>query len=281
MQWPTLLKKSLFCSSEVVSLPGSLLNRDRFVKVDLARILQEPSDHVEMYLVFEKGENENYECLRIHTRLKSTPTNKYFWYQKRLPSSLERSDLIPCFRAFVNRLPKRSRPLDLTPWEAILSSSALHLNQKHSERNNIVSEQSHITLVFGSIAKLDRRPLFHLDRKTIQFFRLAKRLTIFSTQSGIYGLEMWKFHLLMESKAAAINVEQEMLAGEKIHFSVDRDTIGMIACSAGFIDAINVPIETVQELCLTEGEALSLRSRPRDKLKLFGIVPKDIVNQSP
>lgn len=280
VKWHKVLKEQLRNPDTMFQHPLRFIRRQQFVMVDLATVLKQTPEHMEMYLAIEERTYSSYCFLRIHSSLSHfVPGAKYFWYEKRLPDFLETADIIPWFIATVDRVPKKAKPSDLQPWLDRLLHYEPDLCYSPYTPNRSQTEKPKITLVFGPVNKVGYRYLYHLRRENISLIRKCDRLTIVGPiQYGFAdGKELkldWEFHLLTENQAAAKKIEQEMITGKKLHFGLDLDIVGMIARSSYTVHAINVPVEMIREICLVEGQSLELDSNPRDKHKLFHIVPK-------
>src|ERR1051326_7147558 len=87
--------------------PFRFVPRDQFETVDLKRILNEPPEQTEIYLVAERRTYSSYDFLRIHSSLWYYHNGKkYLWFEKRLPDFVLKEDVLPWLRATIQRMPK-------------------------------------------------------------------------------------------------------------------------------------------------------------------------------
>jgi hypothetical protein len=80
------------------------------------------------------------------------------------------------------------------------------------------------------------------------------------------------FHLITLDAEAACAVENQILKGIRTHFGLDGQVLGMIVFNPITIHSLNVPVETIESLCLTLGQSLELRSKAREKIKTYDIL---------
>lgn len=232
-----------------------------------------------VYFATEKRSYREYDFLRIHPQQPVLgERSRCIWFEKRLPGGLHPEDLVPWFKATIERLPKKARPHDVGRWTRRLCDCEPDLlRDRESNEGKTWVEKAKIILVFGAIGKVGYRSLFHLERRDVaRIVRKGEIVTIAGKTRHRYAdgtcTELERvFHLLTLDDEAAVKIERELLHGNRIHFGLDGTLLGMICTSGGFIHAINAPLETIRKLCLKGNEVLTLESRPQEKHKLYYI----------
>lgn len=285
-KWNSSLKEQLRHPDTMFRQPFRFVGRDKFVTADLPTVLKENPERMEVYLAEEERTYANYCFLRIHSNLwHFAPEARHLWFEKRLPSGLQPEDVLPWFMATINRLPKRMQPSNPGTWVERLSLSDPKLSPQQLGKDQPWTKKPKVILVFGATHKVGYRSLFHLERsRIIRLTRNRELLTIIGQIQ--YGLRSdqalsWTFHLITADETAARHVEQEMIDGKTIHFGLDVNIVGMVARTDGVVHSINVPVDKVRSLCLTEGESLESPQGERNKHKIYQIVRSSTKSPSP
>lgn len=269
------LKEGLKQTDSIFQQPFRFVRRQEFATVDLATILKESPENMSVYLALEKGSYCEYMFLRIHS---SPPfigdKPRCLWYEKRLPDSLHTEDVLPWVVATFRRLPKKHRPPNVEPWTKRLLHFETQLAQPANGIDKAWIENPKITLVLGPTSKVGYRSLTHFERRDISHvIRQDEIVTVEGNErygSGETTFEIERtFHLLALDSTAAERVERQIISGEKVHFGLDGDILGIICCSGHVINAINAPMETIRRLCVAPGLDLRPVGGPRHKLKCY------------
>ncbi len=278
-KWYPILKEQLRHPNTMFQQPFHFVSRDKFVTVDLPTVLREDPERMEVYLAEEERTYTSYNFLRIHSSLwHFFPETQHLWFEKRLRSDLEAEDVLLWFKETIRLLPKKFRPPSLDTWKERFLRSQPEFSPVPSGENIPWASKPKVILVFGAAHRVGYRTPFHLERSKIRgLARSREILTIVAQiQWGHRANQAhdWTFHLITADKASAHRVEQEIIRGEKTHFGLDMNVIGMTAQTAGTVHSINVPIEKVRELCLKNGESLENALNPRNKHKVYYVVSK-------
>jgi len=275
-KWNPILKEQLQHPDKMFQHPFRFVGREKFLTTDLPTVLNENPERMDLYLADDEGSYTDYCVLRIHSSLLHfIPEAQHLWFEKRLPSELQIEDILPWFMATIRRLPKKSQPSNIQKWQERLLRNEPKLVPPTSGKNKPWASKPKVILVFGATHKVGYRSLFHLERPKID--RIVRQQEILTVSATIqYGNKPeqahdWTFYLLTSDEAAACRVEQEIIVGEKIHFGLDQDIIGMVARAGHVIHVINVSIERVSDLCLKDNEALENILDPRNKHKVYCI----------
>jgi hypothetical protein len=253
--------------------PFRFVPRDQFETVDLKRILNEPPEQTEIYLVAERRTYSSYDFLRIHSSLWYYHNGKkYLWFEKRLPDFVLKEDVLPWLRATIQRMPKRSRPKNVELWEEKLVRSQPDLSPSSLPATTVWNERPRIVVVFGPVRKVGYRDLYHIPRNdTFQLIRTGEILKIKCNVDDFPSKDIWTFIFVMDDPAAAEKVEREILWGNRIHFGLDRDIVGIVSLRYGAIHSINVAEKDLRELCSLGEVPLRLITRPIQKHKVYFI----------
>lgn len=270
------LKGYLQTPSRFFVSPFRFQARRNFMSVDLRTILQQDPQTIDVYVAREERKLGPSWFLRLHSSLSSfKPHDQFLWYEKRIPWRLHSEDILPWFLATIRRLPKKAQPVDLSPWKnQFLQYEDETLVQK-SDAKMRWTERPKVILVFGAEQLVGYRGLFHLERQNIGCIQRHHEVVTVVGQTKYYELvEHWRFHLLTEDESAAQKIESQLLAGERIHFGLDGQIVGMIAHKhkVGRVYAINVLEDRIHKLCLRQGQSLQLVSPPGAKRKLYDII---------
>lgn len=273
------LKHRLRKTEAVFPPPFHFAKRDEYTAVDLATILKENPETLSVYLAFEKRSYSHYYFLRIHSNPPFSGLQpRCLWFDKRLPIHLHTEDVLPWFVATIRRLPKKNQPSEIESWKKSLLRFEPQLAPPESGADKPWAGKPKVILVFGPTGKVGYRGMFHLERQDInRIVRQKDVLTITGKTRHSFAdhtsMEMERiFHLLAIDEDAAQRVERQILCGERTHFGLDGQILGMISHGAHVIQAINAPVEIVRRLCLEPGLGVSLTSDPREKHKVYCII---------
>jgi len=263
--WPELmncyqkLKEGLKKTETIFQEPFRFAGRREFVTVDLATILKEEAENLSVYLAVEKGSYCEYVFLRIHSSLPFFGDKpRCLWFEKRLPDSLHKEDVLPWMVATIRRLPKMYQPPDVDLWTKRLLSFEPQLSQPLTGADKPWVEKPDLVLVLGPTTKVGYRSLTHFERRDIShIIRQNDIVTIegkerYGWRDGTMEIDR-TFYLLSFDRAAAERVERRILSGERVHFGLDADVLGMVCRSGHVIHSMNVPVETVRRLCVERG----------------------------
>jgi hypothetical protein len=280
--WPRLmdcyenLKQGLKQTDTIFQEPFHFVRRQGFETVDLPTILKENPENLNVYLAIEKGSYSEYMHLRIHSSppfIGAKP--RCLWFEKRLSDNLHTEDVLPWFIATLHRLPKKHQPADVEPWAKRLLHFEPQLAPPTSGAEKPWPEKPDLILVLGPTAKVGYRSLTHFERRDIghvirkgDMVRVVGKERFHWRDNKTMEVER-TFHLLAFDEAAAERVEKRILSGERVHFGLDADVLGMICQNSSFIHAINAPEEIIRQLCVEPGLELRLISTPRGKLKTY------------
>jgi len=279
--WPELmncyekLKEGLKKPETIFQEPLRFAGRRKFVTVNLPTILKENPEALSVYLAAEKGSYSDYMFLRIHSSLPFFGHKpRCLWFEKRLPDSLHSEDVLPWMVATIRRLPKMCQPPDIEPWTKRLLHFEPDLSQHITGEDKPWLKKPDLVFVLGPTSKIGYRSLTHFERRDISHIvRQDDILTIegkerYGWRDGTMEIDR-TFYLIAFDGAAAERVERRILSGERVHFGLDADVLGMICRSGHVIHSMNVPVETVRRLCVEPGLDLRPLGRPRDKLKTY------------
>jgi len=282
MRYLDELKRKLNGTECLFPQPWRYLNRAEFVRVDFATILKEHPEAVGVYLSLEKGSYREYWFLRIHTKLPLFGAQpKALWFDKRLPDFLHTEDIVPWFRATIDRLPKKHRPLDADIWVTRILEFEPQLAGSVPGNDKTWTQRSKVVFVFGSVGKVGYRSMVHVERRDIK--RIVRHEDVVSLEGKVrhdFGdgtsLEFdHSFYLVGVDENSAGRIEQYLLRGERVHFGLDKDIFGMLSRSGESVHAINVSQARIQSLCVPPGFELRLTSRPNQKHKRYELISKN------
>jgi hypothetical protein len=270
------LKEELTRTDLVFQAPFRFVGRKQFITVDLPTILRENPENVSMYLAAEKGSY----CEYLHLRIHSSPPfigerPKCLWYEKRLPDNLHPEDVIPWFMATVDRLPRKHHPADIELWSKRLLHFEPQLAPPESGIGKPWLQKPDLVFVLGPTRKVGYRSLTHFERRDINRIVRDKEIVSVEGKERHHWKDnrttetSWTFHLLAFDEAAAERVEARLFNGERVHFGLDADVLGMICRSNHWIHAINAPEEVVRRLCVKPGLELRPVGSDRYKLKMY------------
>jgi hypothetical protein len=270
------LREELKRTDSVFQEPFRFIDRNGFTTVDLPSILRENPENMSIYLAVEKGAYCEYMHLRIHSGLPFIGAKpRCLWYEKRLIDNLRTVDVLPWFVATLDRLPKKHRPANLEPWKTRLLHFEPQFAPPESGFEKPWLQKPDLVFVLGPTAKVGYRSLTHFERRDISRVRGNNDIVTVEGKERHRWKDNttmetpWIFHLLAFDQAAAERVEKRILNGERVHFGLDADVLGMICRSEHWIHAINAPEETVRRLCVEPGLELRLVGPTRYKLKMF------------
>lgn len=250
--------------------------RRDFTPVDLRTILQQDPKTIDVYVVREERKLGPCWFLRMHSSLSSFKLrDQHLWFEKRIPWRLHDEDILPWFLATMRRLPKKAQPADLSSWQKRFLQYEDETSVRKVDVKMRWTERPKVILVFGAEQLIGYGGLFHLERQNIGCIQRHHEVVTVVGLTKYYELvEHWRFHLLTEDESAAQKIESELLAGERIHFGLDSQIVGMIAHKhkVGRVYAINVPEDRIHKLCLRQGQSLELVSPPSAKRKSYNII---------
>ena len=140
--------------------------------------------------------------------------------------------------------------------------------------------------MLGPTTKVGYRSLTHFERRDLSHvIRKSDIVTVDGKERYHWRdnrtMEIERtFHLLALDEGAAERVEKRILSGERVHFGLDADVLGMICRSNHVISAINAPEETIRRLCVEPGLELRLISTPRNRPRLRHLLASAKAEQS-
>ena len=283
------LKKHLLNPNHCFPPPLHFIPRKNFTRVDLRSILQEDPNRIDVYVIAEERRLGEDCFLRIHSSLSSVAQQeRYLWFEKRMPWRLHREDILPWFLATINRLPQKARPSNLQLWQERLLNYEPDLALQTDNTQRPWAHKPKVILVLGPQSLVGYRGLFHLERQNIdRVLRHHEVITIIAQTKMRFAdksefVEVWRFHILTDSKSAACEIEKQILNGDKIHFGLDVQIIGMIAheYEKNEIYAINVSEALVRKLCLKEQQSMKLKSSPTERVKAYDVVSSSKITES-
>jgi len=272
----SFLKGQIQNVDQLFPLPFRFMKREAFAIVGLPTILKEKPETLSIYLATEKRRYSEYSFLRIHS---SPPfagaVPRCLWFEKRLPGGLHVEDVLPWFAATICRLPRKQQPVDIEEWKRRLLEFEPDLASSANTRKESWTDRSKVVFVFGPTCKVGYRSLFHFERRDIaEVLRKGKFLTIKGATRHLYAdnseVQLERIVFIVAADADACKrVERQIFDGEKVHFGLDCDIVGMIVRSGEFVHAMNVSVEIVRSLALGKGEDIRLESNPRRKHRLY------------
>ncbi len=281
------LKTHLLNPNHCFPPPLHFVPRKSFTTVDLRTILQEDPNRIDAYIIAENRRLGEDCFLRLHSSLSFFQQDRYLWLEKRLPWRLHREDIMPWFLATIDRLPKKAQPSNLRLWQERLLRYEPDLSFQKESASKTWRQKPKVILVFGPEKLVGYRGLFHLERQNIdcvqrhnEVITIIGRIKLrFADNKEI--VENWKFHLLTEDESAALQIENQLLKGDRIHYGLDCQIIGMIAHEGPHVYSINIPDAIIGKLCFGEKQFLKLVSPPNEKRKSYIIEEKRIVRRPP
>jgi hypothetical protein len=257
--------------------PFRFVRRQEYTTVDLGTILKEDPETLNVYLVVQKGAYCHYIYLRIHSKppfFGSQP--RCLWFDKRMPDFLHIEDMLPWFMATIRRLPKKLQPSSLDPWAKRLLHSEPKLAAPPSGADLPWAQKPKVIFVFGPVGKIGSRSMYHFERRDISsIVRHAEVVRFDGKTRHEWNDRTFEYattiYLLAFDEVAAARVEQQLIRGDRVHFGLTSDVLGMICQSEHAVIAINAPIDTIRRLCLKPGQDLELYSSPRAREKNYGV----------
>ena len=275
-------QRALNNTTTLISPPFQYMPRPGFETVKLDVVLARPPETMAIY-VAEDTNSYGHEIytLRIHSSLwHHTASHRYLWFQKTLPTRLHPEDVVPWFHATVKKLPKKSQPRDLDAWDEMLVRAEPDLAPPAPTTHRRWSERSKLILVFGTRDEVGYAALYHLERDRIQsLVRTGAEISIRATIDNPYEKDpaklWWTIHLITPSERHAERLEGRLLSGRQVHFGLEDDICGMIACNQNHVAAVNVPPDTLKRRCSRPGKVLALTSPLRQKHKTYCYWPAD------
>lgn len=262
--------------------PFRYVPRSEFESVKLDVILREDPERMVIY-VAEDADSYGREiyALRIHSSLwYRVADQKYLWFQKILPWALHPEDVVPWFHATIKKLPKKSQPRNLDVWDEMLLRAEPDFAPLVPNGDQKWSDRSKLILVFGTRDEIGYAALYHLERDRIKsLVRNGTEISIRATIHNQYEKDpeklWWIIHLLTPSERHAERLEGRLLSGGQVHFGLEDDICGMIACNQNHIDAVNVEPDALKRHCGKPGMVLALVSPPRQKHKTYCYWPEN------
>lgn len=249
---------------------GCFIPRSQFTAAALHTMVARDPEHVSVYLVREKRTYVA-DFLRIHSPPPFwSPQTTVYWFEKRIPDTIHREDVLLWFENIIRHLPKKHHPPDIQKWVNRLAHFEPQLLTT-SGADKTWSEKPPVVLMFGPTSKVGSRRMIHFERKDISQITRQKDLVTIMGKERITSTmsRERKAYLLALDETAAQRIERQLMYGEKIHFGLSADLLGIVSRSDDVVRAINVPAETIRQLCVEPHFELKLAEGHRSKDKLY------------
>jgi len=266
--------------SKLFEAPFRFVEKCEFESVRFKEIIQFQPDLIDVYVAQDwDTSGKRVSVLRMHSSLWNfSPNQRYVWFEKRVPWIFHDEDILVWFRALINRLPKKARPLDLWAWLGRLVHFHPEFVVQIPESDTPWEKKPRIALIFGTLDQIGLSTILHIERSDIHcFIRTGTEIEIRATIPKLFseGEEEWRFRIFTSSSACAKALEEQFSEGRYMYFGLGESVTGIIGQTENHVRCVGVSNEIIKSYCGREGSFLGSFCDSRLKLRTYHYFPND------